>query len=463
MRYSPVKLYKLAMDFLLIGPPGFGQRVVTGKHYRSPSVALAAWFLAACTRVLTIPVVCMLPVSLLLLLHSSFLPEAPLRQLMLILLAILATDWLLGAIFWPRLELHRHLPARAQAKVPFTVRYTLRNRRWLPALRLELDEGLGWGWFKRLASAQVPCLLREQGEVQVTGTLIARTRGHYRCPTLLASSLFPCGIWKHSSSRRSHDVLIVHPAFAPLEQLELPGGSGMSQARQGKAPKERGQAEFSGCRDYHEGDSPRHIHWASSARRGSLVVKEYKDDFRGHCGIFLDTSPLRLKRSLNPWRWLKNQLSAVSSLGLMSGGVSDVTLEAGVSLAAALVHKLLSGEISLVVLATPHNLQLPHDNHGSILRQDALDTLAKIERDVWRQPFQIAEETKRRLLSLDLAYLILTDFDAKRQEAIEDLRRRNSRLQLKIYLLGDKFSTTPGPDIQRLNVEDVLQGRVTRL
>ena len=463
MRFSPVIIYQRAMNFLLTGPPGFGQRIVTGKHYRSPSVALVAWFLAGCARVFTIPVVCILPVSLLLLLHSSFLPEAPLRQLMLIMMAILVTDWLLGALFWPRLEMQRNLPARAQAKVPFTLRYTLRNRRWLPALRLELDEGLGWGWFKRVASAQVPCLLRGQGEVQVTATLMPRTRGHYRCPSLLASSLFPFGIWKHSSSRRSHDVLIVHPAFTPLEQLELPGGSGMSQARRGKMPKERGQAEFSGCRDYHDGDSPRHIHWASSARRGDLVVKEYKDDFRGHSGIFLDTAPLRLQHSLNPWRWLKNQLTAVSSLGLLSGGETDKTLEAGVSLAAAIVHRLLSTETSLVILASPHHLQTPQDNQTSLTRQDALDTLAKVERDVRRQPFQIAEETKRRLASLDLAFIILTDFDAKRQKAIEDLRHRNRRLQLKIFLLGDKFPVNPGPGIQRLNIDDVLQGRVTRL
>jgi uncharacterized protein (DUF58 family) len=69
--------------------------------------------------------------------------------------------------------------------------------------------------------------------------------------------------------------LTVLPRPIPI-QVELPvaRGWGISEAESGQS---RGAGlEPRGVREYSSGDSLRHVHWASSARRGQLLVKEFE-------------------------------------------------------------------------------------------------------------------------------------------------------------------------------------------
>ncbi len=69
--------------------------------------------------------------------------------------------------------------------------------------------------------------------------------------------------------------LIVLPRPIPI-QVDLPvaRGWGISEAESGQS---RGAGlEPRGVREYASGDSLRHIHWASTARRGQLLVKEFE-------------------------------------------------------------------------------------------------------------------------------------------------------------------------------------------
>jgi len=50
------------------------------------------------------------------------------------------------------------------------------------------------------------------------------------------------------------------------------------------------QHEFAGVREYRQGDSLRHIHWAASARHQEMVVKEYEDQDRPSLLVVLDQS-----------------------------------------------------------------------------------------------------------------------------------------------------------------------------
>lgn len=48
-------------------------------------------------------------------------------------------------------------------------------------------------------------------------------------------------------------------------------------------------ARVSGVREYHAGDSLRHLHWRATARTGSLLVRDFEPTARLRAAIFLDT------------------------------------------------------------------------------------------------------------------------------------------------------------------------------
>ena len=77
--------------------------------------------------------------------------------------------------------------------------------------------------------------------------------------------VLPCLGWLHRGRfLRYLRNLAVQPQFAPL--------------RRPPYPHPAAQAEFHGLRSYQSGDSPRLIHWRTSARRGQLMVREFEDE-----------------------------------------------------------------------------------------------------------------------------------------------------------------------------------------
>ncbi|MGH7171223.1 MAG: DUF58 domain-containing protein [Gemmataceae bacterium] len=110
-------------------------------------------------------------------------------------------------------------------------------------------------------------------------------RGRYTWAALRASSGYPFGLverrvllapeeevmvlpclgWLHRGRFLRHlRNLAVQPQYAPL--------------RHPPRPHPAAQAEFHGLRSYQSGDSPRLIHWRTSARRGALMVREFEDE-----------------------------------------------------------------------------------------------------------------------------------------------------------------------------------------
>lgn len=127
------------------------------------------------------------------------------------------------------------------------------------------------------------------GEEQ-TVALVMRCprRGIYQLPHLIIGSNFPSGLLRIPVKCPSPQQLTVLPkieteTIRPLIQHHnLSALTGVSSSRPGHS------MEFFGTREYRHGERIRDIHWASSARTGKLIVKEYAHEQLSRTGIILD-------------------------------------------------------------------------------------------------------------------------------------------------------------------------------
>lgn len=106
--------------------------------------------------------------------------------------------------------------------------------------------------------------------VAVVG-LPARQRGRMRPGRLTLHTRFPLGLY-YAWSYLEFDVhCLVYPRPAamrlPLPDSESASGDG--------ALRGRGREDFTGLRQYHPGDSPRHVAWKAAARSEELLTKQF--------------------------------------------------------------------------------------------------------------------------------------------------------------------------------------------
>ena len=104
--------------------------------------------------------------------------------------------------------------------------------------------------------------------------VLARHRGAATFSAFVVSTSFPFGLMRKSIRVPHHAATVVTPLAATVD-LELAGGgrrtgpSGFSARRSG-----RGE-EFFALREYVSGDSQRDVAWRASAKRGSLLVRQF--------------------------------------------------------------------------------------------------------------------------------------------------------------------------------------------
>ncbi len=200
------------------------------------------------------------------------------------LLAMLLIQWRVCVKSLQGLTVYRRLPRSIQARKEFEIELTVANpKRWL---------GVWWG----IAQDRLLYISPRSTEPQVSQSISilfpsippnasrsesyrcsVERRGEYRFLGTDITTRFPLGLMRAILNLPSSDTFIAQPPLGRLHAgwRELFQGK-VSGIRQRASRALSDQGEFFGLRAYHAGDSPRWIHWRSSARTDELMVKQFQ-------------------------------------------------------------------------------------------------------------------------------------------------------------------------------------------
>jgi uncharacterized protein (DUF58 family) len=211
-----------------------------------------------------------------------------------IMLALWAWNVVLAWRSLRRLRGQRWIAGPIFAGTPVSVTLELINpeREFLSALRLEDGQGEAkMAWFLPQLGA---------GELRrLTHHVTLTTRGPRRWGAFRVSTGYPFGLFRWQRALALDEEVIVLPRLGHLHRGQLrrclpPTGLSTDRDAQQARRHPTAQSEFHGLRAFRSGDSPRWIHWRTSARCGELMVREFEDVPNENLVVVLDLAGARL-------------------------------------------------------------------------------------------------------------------------------------------------------------------------
>jgi uncharacterized protein (DUF58 family) len=201
---------------------------------------------------------------------------------------------------------------------------------------------------RRIALRGAGRILR--GSVVLTGV----PRGVHRLELLEVTHEDPLGLERIVQPLQAPRPLVVRPRVVTLDALFAEGVLEGAAARVRRS--RHGAADLRSVRPHREGEALRGVHWPTTARRGSFMLKELEDATGGETVVLLDCDPLG-----------------------MLGEHSDTPFDAAVRAAGSIAVTFARRGRSALLLTT--------GRHGWTVRvapralDDALDALAAAEAD----------------------------------------------------------------------------------
>ena len=260
-----------------------------------------------------------------------------------------------------------------------------------------------------------------------TQSYVARTwltqRGAFPLGPTSLTSHDPLGLFKKKKYFQPTAELIVLPMIVSLHSFPappglLPGGKTLRQKSLGITP------HAAGIREYAPGDALRRIHWATSARRQKLMVKEFEEDPQAEVWIFLDAfasvqASLPDEGHVRHWDgWLLGKKPDFD--------LPPATLEYGVTIAASLAHYFTRERraVGLIAAGQTH-IAIPADR--SIRQEEKiLETLAFVKAGESLPIESLMRAQAGQILSGGSAVIITPSVRPQLVAAVDELQRRNN-------------------------------------
>ena len=122
----------------------------------------------------------------------------------------------------------------------------------------------------------------------VTARLAAKRGVHQGSPVVVRSTA-PFGVAERRRKLTVAGSTTVLPAVIPLGHLPFVSRASDAARASRQTSRRGGGPEYLGVREYRPGDSPRHVHWPSTARTGSIMVRELEEERSRRLAVLVDT------------------------------------------------------------------------------------------------------------------------------------------------------------------------------
>ena len=202
-------------------------------------------------------------------------------------------SWFWGSLALRRIEIRRSISTAVQAGNWLTVDIQVRNT----ARRLGLWALVVQDRIQPQLTGQPAELLRPDlffphlraGESARQGYRVRLPqRGRYSLGPIVAWTRFPFGLFRHRIVVECPGELVVLPRLGRLQREARPEHIRVLEgSRSAKCPS-RGPGDFFAVRDWQTGDSPRWVHWRSTARQGRLMVRQFEQPAERDLALLLD-------------------------------------------------------------------------------------------------------------------------------------------------------------------------------
>lgn len=276
---------------------------------------------------------------------------------------------------------------RAQVGRKLDEVFIIHNRAILPKLWLEVRDHSTLPGHR--ASHVVPMLgARSSYRWYVETPCVVR--GEFQLGPVTILSGDPFGFFLSPRRLDATSRVIIYPATVPINNIQLPIG----QISGGDAQRQRAHfttTNAAGVRDYVPGDSFNRIHWASSARKDRLIVKEFDIDPLVDIWLFVDFSATSVVEEATLQR-----TGRTGTVIPTSQDIPPSTEEYGVVIAASLAKYFIDSERALGFAAYTPYREIYHPEHGRRQLNRILQTLAVAR--------SFSKYTLRQMLTLETPY-----------------------------------------------------------
>lgn len=202
---------------------------------------------------------------------------------------------LVSASMLRRLQVSRRVPAYVFSGETLRLEYNLQNNRlWTAALALHVgDEIVAVDRTVSGSALVLPDVffprVAGQGRSRIVWEGASPTRGRYEFRSLEVATRSPFGLLERRLTLDQTDSLIVYPKVGQLTRRWHLTQREASETRRGRRhDRSMQQQEYHGLRDYRPGDTPRWIHWRTSARLGRPMVKEFEQQHEQDIAVLID-------------------------------------------------------------------------------------------------------------------------------------------------------------------------------